>query len=77
MGITYNDFAGGFALYVLDLTPSVLDGEQVELLKSGSLRLELKFEAELPNPVHVIVYGMLDGMIEIDKSRQVIADFAT
>lgn len=77
VGITYSDFARGFALYVLDLTPSVLDGDQVELLKSGSLRLELKFAAELAAPVHVLVYGVLDSMIEIDKSRQVIADFAT
>lgn len=74
-GLTFDDFAGGYALFVVDLSPSVLDGDQVELLKSGSLRVELKFETELLQPVHVLVYGTLDSMIEIDRSRQVIADF--
>ena len=77
VGITYDDFARGYALYAFDLSPSILDGNQVELLKSGSLRLELKFAAALQHPVHVIVYGLLDSMLEIDKSRQVISDFTT
>ena len=44
-------------LYAFDLSPSLLDGNQVELVKSGSLRLEFKFKAALPEPVHVIAYA--------------------
>ena len=70
------DFESGYAIYSFDLSPSLLDGDQFELVKSGALRLELKFSQALPEPVMVIVYGEMDSMIEIDRSRQVLTDFA-
>ncbi|KAK7095801.1 hypothetical protein V1264_005166 [Littorina saxatilis] len=70
------DFELGYAIYSFDLSPSLLDGDQFELVKSGALRLELKFNQALPAPVMVIVYGEMDSMIEIDRSRQVLTDFA-
>ncbi|KAK7098204.1 hypothetical protein V1264_002556 [Littorina saxatilis] len=69
------DFELGYAIYSFDLSPSLLDGDQFELVKSGALRLELKFNEALPVPVMVIVYGEMDSMIEIDRSRQVLTDF--
>ena len=54
-----------------------MDGNQhFELIKSGALRLELKFDQPLAHPVHVLVYAELDSMIEIDRSRQVLTDFS-
>jgi len=38
---------------------------------------EIGFSQPLPEPAHIIVYGELDGMIEIDRSRQIITDFTT
>ncbi|KAL8581923.1 hypothetical protein ACOMHN_010297 [Nucella lapillus] len=69
-------FSRGYGIFCFDLTPSLVDGEQFELVKSAPLRLELKFAKALPNPVVVLVYGELDGIIEVDKSRQVLTDFA-
>lgn len=74
--LCFRDFALGYTLYAFDLSPSLVDGDQFELVKSGALRLELKFSDTLPNPVHVIVFGELDSMIEIDRSRQVLTDFS-
>ena len=74
-GIDYSDFPGGYALYVFDLTPSFLDGPQSELIKSGALRVELKFKKALAQAVHVLVYGELDSLLEIDRSRQILTDF--
>ncbi|KAL8579092.1 hypothetical protein ACOMHN_036031 [Nucella lapillus] len=68
-------FSRGYGIFCIDLTPSLVDGEQFELVKSAPLRLELKFAKALPNPVVVLVYGELDGLIEVDKSRQVLTDF--
>ena len=51
--------------------------QQFELVRSGALRLELKFSQALKEPVHVIVYAKLDNMVEIDRSRQVLTDFST
>ena len=76
--IDYRDFETGYGLFAFDLTPSLIDGDQqFELVNSGALRLELKFSQALAQPVHVLVNGELDSMIEIDRSRQVLTDFST
>lgn len=72
-----NDFDKGYALYAFDLSPSILDGNQIELVKSGNIRLELKFGKALTAPIHVIVYGELDSIIEINNSRQILTDFTS
>ncbi|KAL8589477.1 hypothetical protein ACOMHN_061688 [Nucella lapillus] len=75
-GFSLDRFSRGYGIFCFDLTPSLVDGEQFELVKSAPLRLELKFAKALPNPVVVLVYGELDGLIEVYKSRQVLTDFA-
>ena len=75
--LEYRDFPGGYVLYAFNLSPSLLDGNQVELVKSVSLRLELKFKAALPEPVHVIAYAKLDSLLEIDRSRQILTDITS
>ena len=75
--IEYRDFDGGNAFFAFDLSPSILDGNQCELIKSGNLRLELKFSEALPAPIHVLVYGEIDSIIEINKAREVITDYTT
>ena len=74
--IESRDFPLGYTLYAVDLTPSLLDGNDLfELVKSGALRLELKFAQALTEPVMVVVYAELDSVIEIDRSRQILTDF--
>ena len=75
--ISREDFAQGFSLYSVDLTPSLLDDNQLfELVKSGALRMELKFEAALAHSVTVVVWAEMDSMIEIDRARQILTDFS-
>ena len=75
--ISRMDFENGFALYSVDLTPSLLDDNQLfELVKSGALRLEMKFTQPLQRSVTVVVWAELDSVIEIDRSRQVLTDFS-
>ena len=75
LGFSLVDFGTGYCLFSFDLTPSLLDGTQFELVKAVTLRIELKFAKALKAPVTIVVYGVLDAIIEIDKSRQVITDF--
>ena len=75
-GFGLSEFKKGTSIFCLDLSPSLIDGEQFELVRSGSLRLEMKFDVALPDPVVVLVFGELDSMIEIGKSRQVMTDFS-
>lgn len=70
-----SEFDGGNTIYAFDLSPSILDGNQVELVKSGSVRIELKFAKLLAQSVHVLVYAELDSMIEITKGREIVTDY--
>ena len=72
-----SEYDGGNTLYAFDLSPSILDGNQIELIKSGSVRIELKFDQALTQSVHVVVYAELDSMIEITKGREVVTDYTT
>lgn len=74
-GVTYTDYSQGYTLYAFDLSPSLLDGSQFELIKSGGLRLEMKFAQALTQPLQVLVYAELDSVLEIDRSRQVLTDY--
>ena len=75
--ISRQDFAGGFALYSMDLTPSLIDDNQLfELVKSGALRMELKFVRALLRSMTVVVWAEMDSVLEIDRSRQVLTDFS-
>jgi len=46
------------------------------LMKHGSLRLEVRFEKALSVIVNCTIYAEFDNILEIDSSRQVIVDFS-
>lgn len=75
-GLDREDFQQGFTVYTFDLTPSLLDGDAFELVKTGALRLELKFAEALDLPLMVLIYAEQDSVLEITESRQVLTDFA-
>ncbi|XP_067208468.1 uncharacterized protein F54H12.2-like [Linepithema humile] len=76
--ISREDYGQGYTLFAFDLTPdlSAHCAGHWNLVKHGSLRLEVKFEKALTATVNCIVYAEFDNILEIDSSRQVIVDFA-
>ncbi len=74
-GIDYKHFKNGYTLFAFDLSPSLLDGEQFELAKSGPVSIELKFSQVTTEPIQVIAYAELDSVLEISKTRQVLTDY--
>ena len=76
-GITRSEYPKGYALYALDLTPSLLDDhrESFELSRSGAMRMEFKFAEALTYSLTVVVWAQMDGVIEVDRTRQVQTDF--
>lgn len=75
--ISRSDYAGnGFALHVLDLSPDLSDGNHLELREKGTVGLEIRFGTALPNTINVIVYSEFENLIEIDRNRRVIFDYA-
>lgn len=60
-----------------DLTPD-LSANTVShwnLIRHGSLRVEVRFDAALTETINGLIYGEFDNVIEIDKDRNVIVDY--
>lgn len=76
--IARDTYANGNCLYAFDLTPdlSANNPGHWNLVKTGAVRLELRFAATLTQSVNCVVYAEYDNIIEIDSSRQIITDFS-
>jgi len=69
------EYKNGYALYAFDLSPDLTDDEKFELLRTSSVRLQIKFEDQMPHAITLIVYGEYQNLIEIDRNQNVIYDF--
>ena len=69
-------FSKARALYAFDLTPDLGEDDHFNLKKQESVRLVLKFHDALTENVSVIAYAEFQNVVEIDKNRNVIYDFA-
>jgi hypothetical protein len=77
ISITRQTYPGGYTLYGFNLTPTQQQcNEAFNLLKQGNLQMNMKFAEATPNPVTVICYMIFENMMEVDKSRNVMFDFA-
>ena len=76
--ITREDYPNGYCLFAFDLTPvlSANDCAQWNLIKHGSVRLDVRFDDPLITTVNCIVYAEYENIMKIDASRQVIVDFS-
>ncbi|XP_031785934.1 uncharacterized protein F54H12.2-like [Nasonia vitripennis] len=70
-------YPNGFCLFALDLTPdlSAHFTSHWNLVRSGSLRVEVRFAEALTETLNCIVYAEFDNVLEIDSNRQIITDF--
>lgn len=74
-GISYNDFRNGSTLFVFNLNADLTDGDHTEVMKRGSVRIEVRFGAALANPITCLVFSEYDNLILIDKERNVSLDY--
>lgn len=63
-------FANGNTFFAFDINQSSASDSALQLEKSGSVRIELKFEA-LSEAVNCLVYSEQQKVLEIDKYRQI------
>jgi len=75
-GLDRTSFSKGYALYAFNLTPDLREDDHFNLTKQGSVRLLLKFDDVLTENVSVIAYAEFQNVVEIDRNRNVIYDFA-
>jgi len=73
--ITREDYPNGYCLYAFDLTADLAEDDYFNLVKSGSVRLSMKFSQPLPHTVSVVAYAEFDNIVEIDRDRNLLVDF--
>ena len=75
--ISRKDYDAGYCLMAFDLTPdlSASDSTHWNLVRNGSVRIELGFDDALAETVNFLVYAEFDNVIEIDRHRNVNVDF--
>ncbi|XP_046338236.2 uncharacterized protein F54H12.2-like [Haliotis rufescens] len=69
--ITRSEFLLGNALFVFDIDKMCADSEYLNLVKSGSVRLELEFKWPLITTLSCVVLTQRNSIIEIDQARNV------
>lgn len=76
--IQYADYPNGYCLTVFDLTADMSCRDQHwSIIKSGTLRLEVRFADALTETISAIVYSEFDNLIEIGENRTVSLDYSS
>lgn len=77
--ISRSAYPFGYCLYAFDLSQdhSAHNNNHWNLIKQGSVRIELKFSEALTTSLNCILYAEYDNVMEIDSSRQVLIDYST
>ena len=76
LDIDRQDYERGYTLFAYDLSPDLTEEGYFNLVKEGSIRVELKFAQALPNTINVIAYAEFESIIEINREKQVLIDYA-
>ena len=74
MDISLSNFKDGHALFGFDITPDESSGNNFQLLEEGRLALEIKLSRALQNSVPIIAYVEYDGLIQLDKEKNVYSE---
>ena len=79
-GIDINHFtySKDHFLTAFDLTPdmSAHTASHWNLVRSGSIRIEVRFDNALTSTINCIVDAEYDNVLEIDSHRQIVTDFS-
>lgn len=75
--ISRTDYGNGYCLLCFDLTPdlSASSTSHWNLVRHGSVRIEVRFDSALTTTINCIVYAEFDNVIEINKNRDVSVDY--
>src|SRR6267154_3377936 len=76
LDIDREEYEGGYTLFAYDLSPDLTEEGYFNLVKEGSIRVELKFAQALTNTINIIAYAEFESIIEINREKQVLIDYA-
>jgi len=73
------DYGNGFTIFGFNFAPDLNDGADMCGYLSpqnyGNLRIEIKFNKALSEPINVLVFSEFDSLIEINQERKGIKNF--
>ncbi|KAI7804697.1 hypothetical protein IRJ41_016121 [Triplophysa rosa] len=69
-----DEFMNGYSLFAFNLTPDEECGQHLSLVKSGNIRLEVRFKKALAKTITLIVYAVFDSIIQVSNRRQILVD---
>lgn len=76
--ISREAFGKGYSIFGFDCSEDLSASEDhLSLPRQGSLRISLKFSKPLAENVNLIIMSEFSSVLEIDKSRNVILDYAS
>jgi hypothetical protein len=76
--ISRSEYPYGYCLFPFDLTPDLSAHERHwKIQRTGNLGIELRFSQPLNTTVTVIIFAEFDNLIEIDKDRNIVMDYAS
>ena len=64
-------FDQGYAVYAFNIAPSDLGEEYINLVRQGSLRLEVKFATKTTETLNCLAYAEFPALLEVDHAREV------
>ena len=74
--VSREDYANGYALYAFDLTPDLAEEGHFNLVREGSLRVDIKFGTALPETINIISYAEFENVVEIDRNKNILFDYS-
>ena len=69
--ISAQEYPNGYSLFLFDLQ-SYLGEDVMSNIGKGHVRLNLRFQSALDEPINILVYAKFPDIITIDQSRQVV-----
>ena len=75
--VTRDEYAGGYAVYVADLTPDMCGSSpHLNVVQRGNLAVDIKFFTDPTDAVSLVCYGEFENTIHINSERNVIYDYS-
>ena len=73
-GITRDEYANGYTMYVFDLTADLGIGDHFQPIRNGNVSLECQFGMALDTALNIVVLGEFQNLIEIDANHNILCD---
>ncbi|KAK2848171.1 hypothetical protein Q7C36_009853 [Tachysurus vachellii] len=75
LAINREEYSRGYTLFAFNLNPDDDCGQHLTLIKSGTMRMELRLRQPLPRTVNLKVYVSFDSILEINNRRNILIDY--